>query len=541
MPANLAQNPAEREPTHLLLFFALLALSCAFVLSLPVFPSQDGPMHVYFVHILGALISHAPSPYKSFFTIRSYIPPYSVYYYLLMLLMKLAPVALAERLMVCIIFVVQACGFRWLARALGPSAGLAALWSLPLLLNWPVAMGFQNFSLSLALSMWALGIWWRMRTDPTPQRLALFLLTVLFVVTAHPVPLLFVLAVTGLDLLFRYLATRSLAALKLPIAGFCLACLGIPYVLHFSDKHRMAQNAGDSAARLDSLHRIIKLSTLGIFSGQSIGTYAYRIGLYLLFIAALGVGFRAMRARGLKPVAFTLAHPWLLIALGGAVITCIAPSDMNGSHFFSDRLVLIPWLCALLAAAVHPRLALRQQNILAALSAGTVLAVLWMANDRIRPIANEQAAARATPLNQPPGATGLLLGGTLTQAEETMLQRVSYNAYAWQPAYKFDQAQAILLNPPWLDLPILPIAQQPTDLDRRYSPQVLDSPGNMLTVLATEPPAERAPLLSRARFILLSTRAEAARAGLTPANGWTCSDLPPYLLCNQAPWPAHNP
>jgi hypothetical protein len=164
-----------------------------------------------------------------------------------------------------------------------------------------------------------------------------------------------------------------------------------------------------------------------------------------------------------------------------------------------------------------------------------VLAVLWMANDRIRPIANEQAAARSTPLDEPAGAPGLLLGGTLTPAEETMLRRVSYNAYAWQPAYKFDKAQAILLNPPWLDLPILPIAQRPTDLDRSYSPEVLDSPGNMLTVLAGEPPAERTPLLNRARFILLSTRAEADRAGLTPANGWTCSDLPPYLRCSHTP------
>jgi hypothetical protein len=82
-------------------------------------------------------------------------------------------------------------------------------------------------------------------------------------------------------------------------------------------------------------------------------------------------------------------------------------------------------------------------------------------------------------------------------------------------------------------LPILALAQRPTDLDRVYAPVVLDQPGNMLTLLAAEPAAARAAALDRAHFVLLSTREEAATAGLTAGARWNCNNIGPYLLCDR--------
>ncbi len=67
----LKQNVARDEPADFLaLFVLLMGLMCGFVLSLPEFPSQDGPIHVYYAHVLTSLFQHG-TIYQPYFYIRS--------------------------------------------------------------------------------------------------------------------------------------------------------------------------------------------------------------------------------------------------------------------------------------------------------------------------------------------------------------------------------------------------------------------------------------------------------------------------------------
>ena len=68
---------------------------------------------------------------------------------------------LADKLLVCLIFITTAFGFRYLARCLGPSGDLMSLFIIPLLLNWPLGMGFYNYCLAIGMALWALGFWYR--------------------------------------------------------------------------------------------------------------------------------------------------------------------------------------------------------------------------------------------------------------------------------------------------------------------------------------------------------------------------------------------
>ena len=53
---------------------ALLACTAMVVLAAPVFPSQDGPVHLYYVDVLRSLLTHS-GPYAQHFEVRAFLTP----------------------------------------------------------------------------------------------------------------------------------------------------------------------------------------------------------------------------------------------------------------------------------------------------------------------------------------------------------------------------------------------------------------------------------------------------------------------------------
>ena len=124
-------------------FPAILLVAAAYVvwfLCIPAWPSQDGPMHLYYTHILGQLLSHQPTVYARFYVVKHLLPPYALYYYSLLALSKGVPLLLADRLILCAYALSFIFGFRFLARALGPCADEMTLLASLLLLNWPLGI-----------------------------------------------------------------------------------------------------------------------------------------------------------------------------------------------------------------------------------------------------------------------------------------------------------------------------------------------------------------------------------------------------------------
>ena len=61
------------------LFFVLFL--AGFVLSLPLFPSNDGAVHLYFSHIFGNLLMHK-GPFGQYFALRRVLGPYTLQIFL---------------------------------------------------------------------------------------------------------------------------------------------------------------------------------------------------------------------------------------------------------------------------------------------------------------------------------------------------------------------------------------------------------------------------------------------------------------------------
>lgn len=103
MNGSDAERVADRRSRRLLLLFtALVAAYCFLVLSLPVFPSQDGPMHQYFSQVLFRLLTHSSSLYARYYHVRHVLPPYALYYYLLIAISRVLPMVWADKIVVAI-------------------------------------------------------------------------------------------------------------------------------------------------------------------------------------------------------------------------------------------------------------------------------------------------------------------------------------------------------------------------------------------------------------------------------------------------------
>ncbi len=219
------------------------------MLSLPCFPSTDGPVHMYYVHILGSLLSGHDQTFAPFFRIRHLLPPYALYYYGLLLLSRIMPMLLADRVLICIYLVSFVCGFRYLARAIGPSADRMTLLATLLLLNWPLGMGFVNFCLALSLCFWAAGLWLRIMGTRNLRGRVIFLLLVTAIMFTHPVPLLLVLGVAAILLLVHWVHfARRNRDLTFPPHGradlltLALASLNVGYVKLFANANPLRQS-----------------------------------------------------------------------------------------------------------------------------------------------------------------------------------------------------------------------------------------------------------------------------------------------------------
>ena len=136
MPGTTSMHPAQRaqEPPFAtgskwtsLLFAVLVLVFCCWTLSLPLFPTQDGPMHKYYVHVIASLLSgsHAYGMYL----IRHPLPPYAIHYAILLGLTKFLSLDLAEKIFICLIFVLTAYSFRyWRGRSVPAAIGSRSVW-----------------------------------------------------------------------------------------------------------------------------------------------------------------------------------------------------------------------------------------------------------------------------------------------------------------------------------------------------------------------------------------------------------------------------
>ncbi len=510
-------------------FSVILVVMCGWVLTLPTFPSQDGPVHRYYVHVLDSLMHHQPT--FDLYKIRHPFPPYATHYFLLMGLSHLASFDMAEKLLVCLIFIGFAFGLRWTAETSGPAGAWTALFFAPLLLSWSLMMGFFNYIMGLTLLLLATACWQRSRKG-SPASIALYLLALAVLTFTHPIPLLLLISITALDLVLNW-AFRSKAlasgrwARQEAIRIFAFVCtllaFAFPAMAVDHSASTTANTLADTHFKIEYVRTAILLTGMSPYNSRSTNLWIdlYRVCLYAIllvgFYLAARVCIRALRDRqpNLGTTLF-LSTILLLIALP------ILPNSVNGSWYFSTRLVMVLWPGVLIAAGVAA--APRQKYRPLLIAAAVVCCVLSLIPAQIffRPIAKQNA--RAERITLPQGQHSVIVLSNELMDYTRYQKQLAFNPYEWATLLPMEANNEIVLDTPWMDqkiTPLLPVSSTPLTLEDISATHTSKTAPPMIKGHSL-PASEEAPLIHHATLIAYSGPPEILAHGLgeqlTPAE-----------------------
>ena len=537
---NISDQAHAHAHGYRWLFVGLLLLYCAWVLSLPLFPSQDGPVHLYLASIFKGLLGGGSNTYSTYYLVRHYLPPYSFHYYLLVALMHFISPLLAEKLFVCLILVSFACGFRYLALSIGPNGPLLSIFALCLLLNWSLAMGFENYLFSLSMAFWALGLWMHTRRNPSVRLRISFLLILYVMALTHPVPVAIVLGFAGLDLVMTVLGGRFSKTITASKRMFPLrdlftliaASSTLLYISHFTEKRRTADNIRNTIHPLAEFRSFYgHLEGVRYFNGTDISVHLYGLAIYLLLLIAAAVAL--LRTRRSSPGAL----PWRVAFVLFLLVMPVVPMDINGSHMFATRLVALVWLAAFAAASGSARLPRIVELCFVFFASITSLGILGLAHSEVSREARQMAQLTSAPVNQRQ-KLGLLLPGL----EHHVTPRYDFvvDPFVWAGVHYFRQGGDVLLNTPWTDIPILPVNATSALGLERFDPTTIEFFYDLRQHIEDGDPASLA-LLARADFILFTTGGEPVDADAVtrilqaqPGSQWSCASTTSWTeLCGR--------
>jgi hypothetical protein len=502
-----ASGRGTAPPVWLYLLFPMLC--CLWVISLPVFPSQDGPLHLYFAQIFKQLLDHRQGIYSQSFYIKHYIPPYSLYYYSLVELSRLSSMEMADKLTVCIYFIGLPLGIRALCRSVAGYSGWVPFLIFPVLLNWPLMMGFVNYSIGTAFACFALAAWCDRDSSGNKARWK-FLAWLALAIVTHPLAWMFALGFAFFDTAIRFIGRDRRAgqgsdshpeharAARQDLIVLALGCAGYFYLHAFKNPPMPKEPVLGHFTYLQLLGiriaSFLKTRGLIVFTGMKGIPLLYRISTCTTF--ALGLWLSARRTwTEWRHGTWSMTATWTSFALVFMVMLPFIPDELNGSFLIGLRLVTLLYVGIVVAAAgalgAYPRLS-RAAAAVACL--GGILS-LSLAIRFINPVANDIASLRYAPVihSEKPGMFMRMYGAGNPPG-------LGYDPLANAAAHYFRINQLLMFNTSWVNLSIIPV--QPKDealqhLDQRFT---VNTPYLGIPLLRDE--AEAMQTLSRVGFIV---------------------------------------
>jgi hypothetical protein len=525
----------------LLWLLSLLAV-CFFVLWLPVFPTGDGPIHLYIAHIFVQLVLDPDSKFSTFYSIRHVVQPYCLMYYLIAVLETVLSPNWAEKILICITVLIQGFGYLVLAKALGRNGTLAAFLIIPLLIGFPLGAGFVNFCISLGITYFALSLWIQMDEGPRGWKLTLFTLSTLLVLLTHPVPLLILAGYIAGDLVLRFFMIKSQPPVTLWPAHkpHCIALFVV--ILAILGPALLAK--GQPTHFLRNFHPLYlargirDLKFLVISDGSFAAAYAYRLTVYAGLFFALFFGVRRFVHHAASR-SFDTADRFFLLSLFLFAVIPLLPLDIGGGFFFAERMVDIAWPLTLISLATVECVP-RYSRVLSLALVSVVLLSIYTWAREFKPIAKQVVVFSNLPIA--PDSPGIFLGlGTYQNAHDAGF---TYPVTVFAGVRALLTHNDILLNTPWMDQPIIPLKPSPNSDIAEFDPR--ENFWNLLEALKNDPQL-RDKILKKSRFIIFQDiyhQSNSPLSELTAFLGpdslrnWHCQDGEIYALCLKKPAPS---
>jgi hypothetical protein len=371
-----------------------------------------------------------------------------------------------------------------------------------------------------------------------------FLGAIILVVLTHPVPLVFIYVLVGVDVVWRFSADvrsrgagtaivkGSLRRFRSDLTYMLLAFATIGYIFLFVDKHKVVANVLETYDRKTGLIKLFKLSTIAMFSGSSSVVILYRLSLYAILLFSLFLACAAAKRQWASRT-YWPATAILICTLILTIVIPVLPPVINGADYFSQRLVLFVWIGAMAAASGFGGFNRSQQTILAAGIFAYSIAILVLANAMIRPVAAKIAEIETAPIRNV-GLTGL----TLSLPDAPITPNLDYVPYYWAGARFFRRSHSTLLNGGFLYEPYLPLGSQISRLSPQLDAAIQNSPGDAYQLLLRSASA-RDQIMPHANLLVFTGAIQPEELQnivkhldmSEPKRAWVCSSRGWYSIC----------
>ena len=434
---------------------ALLAVTALIPLATPLFPTQDGPVHLYYVDVLRGVLTHS-APYAQHFRIKNLLTPYASEYYCLLALEFLFSPAWSEKLLVVAYIFAFGLGFRYLVESVAEKGSPWTLAGIPFCLHVLLYMGFLNYSLALALLLFLCGFWIRYADRLTAKRAAVLTGGLALTLLTHPVPaavfLLFAALYTLTEIAYDAAAGKPwptfLRLHRAPLAlSVAMGLASLAWVSRFLERAPIGARDGSYASLWGWFNAVA--TELQLYPVAAFNLLRYRAGGMALMVftgIALGVGLWRNR-RDIQPAAAAL-----LVSSGVCfLLYCLVPERMNDSFYFAERFPIL-WVLFLLAGTAA--LPLSRRWSLTAGGLGIFVAAALLLQQRANVAVMCAQIARVQEL--PPSKAGSV--GLIASASREAPYGLQFNPYMWSAVHYFRRSRAILANHPWMNSPLIVLA-----------------------------------------------------------------------------------
>ncbi len=414
------------------LFHIPVILLVAGVLWLPVFPSQDGALHLYYAGVEQA-VEADPSAYGGEFLLK---PARLFYTFANRFFELLSPVEpeTAEKLLAILCIAGFCYGFRYLATAAGSGENPALLLIFPFVFHTALFRGFYNYNAGLALMLCTCGFWLRHAGRLGGWRSGVFALLILLHLMTHPIPLLLaaIFAAAEVAISIWQNGLRQHRTRLLHVAAMFAAVLFV--ALRVS-----AGSAGELAARFhpmpERIIRLARLIPLLPFDSWLLWACAVLSAGAMLALAMMAWHGGVQRWRlGLL----------LLFGVGGLASPLIAPWGFGPLANIDERFPIagVAFLCAAAAST-----AVRRPRAVAvgALILGVVAIGVNLRESR------SIATTTSKLLDVPPTPAGMRGVVVAPAGPAAFPPGARFAACQWAPARYFRRSRAALINFAWLD------------------------------------------------------------------------------------------
>jgi hypothetical protein len=421
-------------------YLALTLLYVGGILSLPLFPTQDGPQHLYYAVVQDA-ISQNPQAYGGEYVVGQSLPPYSFMTYFFMAAARVVSGAAAEKLLACLYVVLFCFGFRYLIRSVYGRTPIVALFVFPLVLHTLVYLGFYNHNIGLAVMFWTCGFWLRHWESLTGWKSIAFGAMILLHLATHPFPLLMAVVLISFHLLLvaRHRPVRYLVR---PILHLGVAVGAVVWVTFFLSSRGFAEwtivypSWTDRLIRMARLHALVPYESWLLWGAVTVS----------LLVAAIGALAVIGRRDASKPADETALL--VLLSVGCGLGWLLAPSHVSAWAHLDER---FPALSALFLLTAAGGWALSGRVKVATGFAGALIALLALSVNLQQ---SGKYARVLEPLLEAPVAKAGARGVIVTLDHDSAFPHdTRFSPCLWAPAHYFRRSQAILLNAVWLDLP----------------------------------------------------------------------------------------